>query len=180
MFLTCGDNYRQGSCVMVRYRPYRDGDEDGVKELNSSILEEHGFRTGRWDSDLDSIGETYLTGGCFWIAESADDQIIGTAAIRRISSSEAELKRLRVRKDQRRRGIGTRLLDLCISFCRKEGYERLVLDTASAFEDAISLYEGKVVVFDGTKRMDIDEAISSTLRAKWDGRLLLYHLDLFT
>jgi putative acetyltransferase len=164
--------------MKVNYRTFEEGDTGGVKELNSIVLQEYGFRTGPWDDDLDSIFETYFSGGCFWIAESSPGQIIGTVAIRRISSDEAELKRLRVRKDFRRRGIGTRLLDLCISFCIREGYIKLVLDTASVFREAISLYQSKGFILDGTRKVDIEKAITSPERAEWDGSLLLFHLDL--
>lgn len=164
--------------MRIKYRAFEERDTGGVKELNSSILQEYGFRTGPWDNDLDSIFKTYFSGGCFWVAESSPGQIIGTAAIRRVSSDEAELKRLRVRKDYRRKGIGTRLLDLCISFCVREGYAKLVLDTASVFQEAISLYQSKGFIPDGTRKVDIEKAIAFPERAKWDASLLLFHLDL--
>jgi putative acetyltransferase len=167
-----------GPGMEITYRVYEERDKVGVKALNSDVLDEYGFRTGPWDDDLDSVFETYFAGGCFWVAESFCGQIIGTAAVKRVSSEMAELKRLRVRKDFRRRGIGSRLLDLCISFCIREGYARLNLDTASAFREAICLYQDRGFELDGTRKVDIEQAISSPERAKWDGRLLLFHLDL--
>lgn len=167
----------------VLLRPYRAGDREGIKELNRSVLGEMGFRTGPWHSDLDSVEESYLASGCFWVAESGGGEIVGMVGVQGVEESQAELKRLRVRKEYRRNGIGSRLVDLCIQFCREKGYRRIVLDTAApsapGFQAALSLYESKGFVLDGFQQMPPERVKQATHKTHpWDGKLMIYHPDL--
>ncbi len=53
----------------------------------------------------------------------------------------AELKRLRVADDVRRRRVGTRLTQAVIDWCRAHGFRTLVLNTTTPQKPAIALYE---------------------------------------
>lgn len=52
-----------------------------------------------------------------------------------------EIRRLRVRQDHRRRGIGSRLLETAIKFCHDRGHVKITLDTFIDREPAIKLFE---------------------------------------
>ena len=59
----------------------------------------------------------------------------------RLRDDVAELKRLRVADDMWRRGVGTRLTQAVIDWCRVHGFRTLVLNTTTPQKPAIALYK---------------------------------------
>ena len=59
----------------------------------------------------------------------------------RLRNDIAELKRLRVADDMWRRGVGSRLTQKVIDWCRVHGFRTLVLNTTTPQKPAIALYE---------------------------------------
>ena len=98
-----------------------------------------------------------------WVAavpsESGEERIAGTAQVIgpttlaemppdlplgrewRLRHDVAELKRLRVADDMWRRGVGTRLTQAVIDWCRVHGFRTLVLNTTTPQKPAIALYK---------------------------------------
>jgi len=52
-----------------------------------------------------------------------------------------EIRRLRVRADHRRKGIGSALVEAAVRFCHEKGYVKIELDTFVDREAAIRLFE---------------------------------------
>ncbi len=76
----------------------------------------------------------------FWCLLT-EDKVIGTVAVKQIDSITAELKALYLSTDFRGKGLGYKLLDQAVKFARAKGYQRVVLDSMSAYIDAFRLYE---------------------------------------
>ena len=101
--------------------------------------------------DIDDIESAYLNnpGSHFWVAETTDDgggnggakQIIGMIGVQQHEDSVGEIRRLRVRQDFRRRGIGSALVEMALKFCRDRGYLKIALDTFMEREPAVKLFE---------------------------------------
>ncbi|MEZ4898861.1 MAG: GNAT family N-acetyltransferase [Saprospiraceae bacterium] len=64
----------------------------------------------------------------------------GCAGVRQWSKDIGELKRMYVRPNHRKAGVGFALLDRCISEARRLHYNRLRLDTLAGMTSAQSLY----------------------------------------
>jgi GNAT superfamily N-acetyltransferase len=64
-----------------------------------------------------------------------------------------EIRRLRVREDARRRGIGTRLMEVAVKFCADQQVLKLTLDTFIDREPAIKLFEKFRFRHDRTKKV---------------------------
>lgn len=64
----------------------------------------------------------------------------GCAAIRKIDSNVAELKRMFVQTAFQGEGVGKRLLMLSIELAKKRGYTFIRLDTLATMQSAINLY----------------------------------------
>ncbi len=68
---------------------------------------------------------------------------VGCVGVRRHSASDAELKRLWVDPEYRRRGIGTGLTACAEERARALGCTRMILQTRPLMEGACVLYEGR-------------------------------------
>src|SRR5512146_866705 len=70
--------------------------------------------------DMDDIPAAYLAnpGSHFWVAESTDAKkgIVGMIGVQQHEDNMGEIRRLRVRSDLRRRGIGSALVEHALKF----------------------------------------------------------------
>ncbi|NNM73320.1 GNAT family N-acetyltransferase [Enterovirga aerilata] len=92
-------------------------------------------------SDLLRPADVYVrTGGTFWVAEDGRGRVCACVAVDFPEPRLAELHRLYVRPDQRRRGLGERLVGLAEDHARASGAERLVFWSDTRFAAAHRLY----------------------------------------
>ena len=93
--------------------------------------------------DIDDIAAAYLSspGSHFWVAENEQGEVVGMIGVQQYDDGVGEMRRLRVREDHRRRGIGTALLETALAFCRDRQYLKVKLDTFTEREPAIALFE---------------------------------------
>ena len=68
-------------------------------------------------------------------------EIVGMVGVQQHEDNVGEIRRLRVRHDYRRRGIGSALVEVALKFCRDRGYLKIALDTFMEREPAIRLFE---------------------------------------
>lgn len=79
--------------------------------------------------------------GCFLIAVSDDEEVLGGAGLRKLTPDICEMKRLFVYPEHLNRGIGKRLcIDLIVQ-ARNLGYKKIRLDTLDRLKAANKLYE---------------------------------------
>ena len=110
-----------------------------LTDLESGFLDY--LKIQDYDSEIRELGEKYgLPGGRLYIAYF-ENQAAGCIALRKISGSECEMKRLYVEPQFRHCGIGNALVRLIINDAREIGYKYMLLDTLPALNDAIKLYE---------------------------------------
>lgn len=92
--------------------------------------------------DIDDIQSAYMSAGNhFWVAVTPGGEIVGMIGVQQHDEGVGEIRRLRVRTDTRRRGIGTRLMEAAVQFCRDHNYLKVTLDTFVDREPAIKLFE---------------------------------------
>ncbi|MFG0330600.1 MAG: GNAT family N-acetyltransferase [Phycisphaerales bacterium] len=124
-------------------------DQDGpdiLRLYRLGVLSANAFPDDNID-DLERLADHYLADGersGFWLAEaSIQDRscVVGMVGVLHRGESVAEIRRLRVDPDHRMRGIGTRLMEQALSFCRDSGCLKVVLDTWIERAPAIALFE---------------------------------------
>lgn len=140
----------------VSIRPATCDDQAAVSQLFRSGLEEGMLRDNDTGADIENLEAGYLADNGrsnFWVAEY-QGQIIGMIGAQRIAENSAELRRLRVHRDFRRRGIGTRLMETALQFCQHHSYLKIVLDVRIDRGPAISLFEKFGFQHARTRRID--------------------------
>ncbi|MFX1464020.1 MAG: GNAT family N-acetyltransferase [Promethearchaeota archaeon] len=75
-----------------------------------------------------------------WVVESGME-IIGSIAIIKNDDKTAQLRWLLVEPHMRNKGIGTKLVDEALNFCKNRGYQKVILGTFSDLLIARKLYE---------------------------------------
>lgn len=135
----------QGHLEQVTLRSYRAQDSAVVREIDLEFQEESGLgaqgRPFRVLEDLDDIDGAYLqAGGHCWIAENRGRAVVGCGGVLRIDDGTARLRRFRVRRQWRRRGIATLLLLEAERFCREQSYLLVTLGTSDEQVAAQALY----------------------------------------
>lgn len=105
-------------------------------------------------------------GGAFWVLEDERGRVCACVAVDYPEAGIAELHRLYVRPDQRRRGLGVALVRLAEAHAREHGAHTLFFWSDTRFTDAHRLYERLgYVLSDETRELG---DISSTAEIRFD------------
>jgi DNA-binding MarR family transcriptional regulator/N-acetylglutamate synthase-like GNAT family acetyltransferase len=126
-------------------RLHEPGDMGWITHRHGVIYaEEYGWDE-RFEALVAQIGSDFLRNynpkkeRC-WIAEM-DGEIVGSVFVTQDSEKVARLRLLLVEPKARGLGLGTRLVEECIRFSKRNGYEKLVLWTNSVLEAARHSYK---------------------------------------
>ncbi len=120
-----------------------DKDLESIRELLAEYADSLGFDLSfqNFEEELVNLpGEYALPTGCLLLA-NYKDQPAGCVAIRKLSDSICEGKRLYVRQEFRGLKIGRRLVEAIIAEARKIGFSRIRGDTVPSMQTAQALYE---------------------------------------
>lgn len=92
--------------------------------------------------DLRGPGRAFAqTGGAFWVLEDERGRVCACVAVDFPESGVAELHRLYVRPDQRRRGLGEKLVRHVEDFARQRGVRHFFFWSDTRFDAAHRLYQ---------------------------------------
>lgn len=108
-------------------------------EYEKSINVDLSFQN--FEEELNSLPGKYAKPDGIIILALVDGQGAGCVALRRISDSICEMKRLYVREAYRGLGIGNKLISIIIEEARKLNYKYMRLDTLSTLKSAFKLYK---------------------------------------
>jgi molybdopterin-guanine dinucleotide biosynthesis protein A/N-acetylglutamate synthase-like GNAT family acetyltransferase len=137
------------AALQLRIVPFRPEHAGGFRALVADTLREYGFEP---DQGLDpDLADPTMVYEAVWVA-LAGDEVVGSVALRRVSATEVELKRMYLRPGLRGRGVGRKLLQMAIAWAREHRIERIALDTTEEMQAARRLYEANGFV-------EIDEAV---------------------
>jgi N-acetylglutamate synthase-like GNAT family acetyltransferase len=135
---------------MITIRQAAADDVSDIREIfweylqwaNNRINQEFNFNfdiTTMLQHDMDEVNKFMPPNGRLLIAVD-DTMVVGCACMHTINPTIAELKRMYVRPDQRRKGLGRVLIQALISDIREAGYTKIRLDSARFMKEAHVLY----------------------------------------
>jgi molybdopterin-guanine dinucleotide biosynthesis protein A/RimJ/RimL family protein N-acetyltransferase len=124
--------------LQLRIVPFRPEHAAGFRALVADTLREYSFEP---DQGLDpDLADPTMVYEAVWVA-LAGDEVVGSVALRRVGTTEVELKRMYLRPGLRGRGAGRKLLEMAIAWAQKHRIDRIALDTTEAMQAARRLYE---------------------------------------
>lgn len=129
------------SDATLRIVPFKPVDQVAARALIlTGLAERWGTLDDSLNPDLIDIASTYASGVflCAW----ADDELVGTGALRNCEMGAVEIVRMSVARAWRRRGVGRAIAQALVSEARAQGYRRVVLETTETWEDAVRFYLG--------------------------------------
>jgi ribosomal protein S18 acetylase RimI-like enzyme len=128
-----------------RIRDFRPEDLPACRKLYVEGLIAGKLAENDTGSDIDDIEWAYTKppGNHFWVAETttAPPEVVGMIGVQAHEAECGEIRRLRVRSDHRRKGIGSALVEAALRFCQEKGYLKIQLDTFVDREAAVRLFE---------------------------------------
>src|SRR4051794_24358304 len=115
--------------ISIRIRSFCREDLPACRQLYAQGL--LGGKIAENDTGLDihDIEHAYMSkpGNHLWVAETIPipdgkpGEIVGMIGVQQFVEGKGEIRRLRVREDMRRRGIGTKLVEVALKFCQDNG-----------------------------------------------------------
>ena len=127
----------------LNIRQANDLDSENIKKVVFSALNEYGIAPdpASIDADLGNIENRYNDNGGFFGIIETDGQIIATVGLYRLDNLSCEIRRMYVLPAQRGKGHGRKLLEYSLAKAKGLGFRKVVLETASCFTQAITLYK---------------------------------------
>lgn len=145
-----------------------DDDHAAVRDLFENGLVEGFVADNDTGADMENIAEAYFSDegqSALWVADY-DEAVIGMIGVQKTSDHGAEIRRLRVRSDFRRQGVGAKLMEQALQFCLHHSYLKVSLDVRIERGPAIALFEKFGFTLNRTREVN-------------GRRLLDFYLDLY-
>ena len=128
--------------IPVTIRPYHPEDSPGVILVVKASYDTLGYTMdfSEFDSDLASIPSAYQdSGGEFWVLED-EGLVAGCVGVTREDAERCELHRLYLLPSHRGGGFGRKLIEIVVSWCRRNGCRELYLWSDIKFTAAREVY----------------------------------------
>ncbi len=169
---------------LYRIRPFDDSDQPICRGLYTEGLLGGKLADNDTGLDVDDIRSAYLLDprSGFWVAQLTEaapqfgqwlptgarpGDIVGMVGVQHHEEGVGEIRRLRVHPAHRRRGLGSRLLETAVRFCRDSGCLKVQLDSYVEQRSAVRLFE----------RFHFRHGRTRSVGGK---QLLYFYLDLYT
>ncbi len=95
-----------------------------------------------WNADVYSINKHYVEkGGKVWVVE-VETCIVGFGCLRRVNTTTAEIKRVRINHQHRGKGLGKSIIKQIENYCVSSNITKVLVDTDDRFGAAKSMYSG--------------------------------------
>jgi ribosomal protein S18 acetylase RimI-like enzyme len=131
------------SDIPITLRPFHPADQPACQDLYRDGLLGGQLADNDTGWDIDDIAAAYTSrpGNCFLVAQDESGRVVGMVGVQHHDEGTGEVRRLRVRRECQRRGIGSKLLEAALAFCQEHSYLKVTLDTYMDRDPAVRLFE---------------------------------------
>jgi len=98
------------------------------------------FDSATWEQDLASLHKEYSAPNGATLLAFRGNELAGCVAMRKLGSDICEMKRLFVRDEYQKFGIGRRLCERLLQCAKDCGFQRMRLETGDEQHEALALY----------------------------------------
>ena len=126
---------------MIKIAPYTEKYKSHVVQLVLDIYENEFNFKGFERPDIYSISATYQNGddSNFWVALDGE-KLVGTVGLLKKTDKLCYIKRMVVKKEFRRMGLGENLLKMALAFAKEHGFKTVYAGTVEENPNAIAFY----------------------------------------
>ncbi len=129
-------------------RPIEHSDNVAIASIIRTTLTEFGLNkpgTVFFDDSTDHLFELFTTEqlSAYFVAQKGD-QIIGGAGIyptEGLPNKTCELVKMYLTKEARGKGLGRKMIDICLSIAKQKGFDQVYLETMPELKKALIVYE---------------------------------------
>lgn len=122
-------------------------DDDAIAAIIREVMPSFGacgagFALG--DPEVDAMSAAYAAPRCAYFVVEEDGRVLGGAGIAPLDGGDphtCELRKMYYLPTARARGLGERILRLCLERARAFGFRRCYLETLTGMDAAMRLYE---------------------------------------
>ncbi len=131
---------------MISIRPIQKADNEMIAAVIRSVLIEHDVPkvgTAYADVSLDRMFETYSAPRSSYFVVEKDGKIIGGAGISQLENESeiiCELQKMYFLSEARGLGLGSQMMEKCLTFASSVGFEKCYLETMPYMHAAQKLY----------------------------------------
>ena len=131
---------------MITIRPIQEADNEIIASVIRSVLIEHDVPkvgTAYADVSLDRMFETYSAPRSSYFVVENDGKIIGGAGISQLENEAetiCELQKMYFLSEARGLGLGSEMMEKCLTFAQSVGFEKCYLETMPYMQAAQKLY----------------------------------------
>ena len=126
---------------MVSIIQYENKHHEIFKRLNMEWLEKYNLAETHDLEILDDPKGMILDGGGVIYLASAEDEIVGSAALMKEAEGVFELAKMAVTKEWQGKGISKLLLEKCLATAREWNAKKITLYSNSQLKTALTLYK---------------------------------------
>ncbi len=127
---------------MIKIIPYSEKYKEDVIRLILNIWENEFDYKGLERPDIHNISDVYQKNedSNFWIAVY-ENELVGTVGLVKKTNGVAHLKRMAVKKEFRKQGLGDSLLQTVLRFARKHNFKTIYAGMVPENTKAITFYK---------------------------------------
>jgi putative acetyltransferase len=128
-------------------RKIKQEDNAAIAAIVKQVMEEFNAdpkTTVLGDPSLHTMFQNYQQPGAIYYVVEIDNKIIGGCGIRKLDGADnsiCELQRMFLLPETRGKGIGKKLIELCINDAKHFNYKKIYLESLKQMSGAIFLYE---------------------------------------
>jgi putative acetyltransferase len=131
----------------MQIRPIEPGDNEELAKVIRTALAEFGANkpgTVYFDPTTDALFELFRTPNSFYYVALVDGKVVGGCGIfptDNLPDGTCELVKLYLAKEARGTGLGKQLMEISLSWAKKNGYTQVYLESMPELAKAVSIYE---------------------------------------